>query len=139
MTPSDPILLGLPHRAPFVFLDRVTSISAGENGCAEKSFAADDPIFGGHFPGDPIVPGVLLTEAIAQLSGIVAASQNEEVRYYLSAIRGMKFPSPAKPEELIQIEVQHSGGLGGLLYFEGSAKVGGRLVAQGSIILSEAS
>ena len=66
MNPADPVALGLPHRAPFVFVDEVRVLVPGESAECAKTFPPAEPFFAGHFPGDPLVPGVLLTEALAQ-------------------------------------------------------------------------
>src|SRR4249920_1021822 len=90
--------LGLPHRPPFVFVRELIKCDPGLSAEAAASFAADDPIFSGHFPGNPLVPGVILTEALAQTAGIAAASgcpENARPRFLLSAIRQMKFPGAA--------------------------------------------
>lgn len=134
--PHDPVALGLPHRKPFLFLDRITSLTPGEDACGEKTFSPDDPIFCGHFPGNPIVPGVILTEALAQLAGIAGAGPDGRT-FLLSAIRSMKFPAPARPGELLSLHARRTGGLGGLVQFEASARVAGISVAEGKIILNE--
>jgi len=130
----DPADFGLPHRAPFLFVDRVTSQIPGTEATAEKTFVPEDPMFAGHFPGNPIVPGVILTEALAQVAGIAGSSDKG---FLLSAIRAMKFPSPALPGEKILLRAQKSGSLGGLFQFSVSAEVDGRIVAEGQVILNE--
>ena len=136
MPTSDPVALGLPHRPPFLFLDSVISLTPGEEARAEKCFFPDDPIFLGHFPGNPIVPGVILTEALAQLAGIAGAGP-EGRTFLLSAIRSMKFPAAARPGDRLLFHTRKTGGLGGLAQFEASARVGETTVAEGQIILNE--
>lgn len=135
---SDPIALGLPHREPFLFIDRITSLAPGAEARAEKTFSTDDPMFRGHFPGNPIVPGVILTEALAQLAGIAGAGPDGRT-FLLSAIRSMKFPAPARPGDLLSLHARRTGGLGGLAQFEASARVGETTVAEGQIVLNESS
>src|SRR3954452_23369182 len=104
MIPLNAQLAGLPHREPFVFVREVISCEAGRAECVTK-FAADDPMFAGHFPGNPVVPGVILTEALAQTAGIAAASgypEGERPLFLLSAIRTMKFLQAVRPETEIE-------------------------------------
>ena len=131
---SDLVSFGLPHREPFLFVDRITAHIPGVEAVGEKTFANDDPMFAGHFPGNPIVPGVILTEALAQVAGIAGSSENG---FLLSAIQSMKFPSPARPGEKISLRADKTGSLGGLHQFTVSADVGGRIVAEGRIVLNE--
>lgn len=131
-----PADLGLPHREPFVFLKGVSRVEAGVSGEAVQEFSPDDPVFRGHFPGEPIVPGVLLTEAIAQLAGIVAGADEPGSRYLLSAIRSMKFSRPALPGREIRLSVRAEGTLGQLLLFGGEAVQDGEVVAAGTVVLS---
>src|ERR1700756_4893876 len=97
----DPIQLGLPHRPPFIFIDEVTSIEAGRNAKAGKGFSSQEPFLEGHFPGNPIIPGVLITEALAQTAGIAIGGPGR--MYLLTAVRAMKFLRPVKPEEPIDL------------------------------------
>ena len=111
----------------------------GKSAECSTSFAPDDPIFGGHFPGNPLVPGVLLTEALAQTAGIAAASgypQNEQPLFLLSAIRGMKFPRAARPGRKIHLRAEKLGMVGSLIQFEVRATVDGAPVAEGQLVLS---
>ena len=130
-------LKGLPHREPFVFVDRLIELEPGVRAVGERTFPADAPVFAGHFPGNPIVPGVLLTEALAQLAGILGAAGSDNAQFLLSAIRGMKFPSPAGPGELIRLEAKCGAVMGGLHQFEVSAIVAGSVVASGQVILNK--
>ena len=133
--PGDPIALGLPHRAPFVFVDDVTAHVPGESAVCTKSFPPDEPFFRGHFPSDPLVPGVILAEALAQTAGLAAGQPGRGFR--LSAIKAMKFPAPVRPGELITLHARKVGAVGGLWQFEVRASVGERAVAEGVVVLSE--
>ena len=77
---DDPIGHGLPHREPFVFVERVVECAPGGRAVCVKTFAEGEPFFRGHFPGNPIVPGVILTEALAQTAGIAAGGAGEKNR-----------------------------------------------------------
>ena len=97
-------------------------------------------MFAGHFPGDPLVPGVILTEALAQTAGIVAASgqtKNVRPRFLLSAIRQMKFFHAVQPEERIILRAEKLGEIGQLLQFKVEADVDGKRVAEGELVLSK--
>jgi 3-hydroxyacyl-[acyl-carrier-protein] dehydratase len=132
-------LLGLPHRPPFVFVREVTNCEPGQSVEARTLFEADDPIFAGHFPGNPIVPGVILTEALAQAAGIAAASGYPDTArplFLLSAIRTMKFFQAVRPDDRIDLHAEKIGGTDTLLQFKVMAKVGDILVAEGQLVLS---
>ena len=95
---------------------------------SDPSFAADDPIFAGHFPGNPLVPGVILTEALAQTAGIAAASGHAEglkPLFLLSAIRSMKFLRAVRPGEQVHLHAEKMVQVGDLLQFKVDASVGG--------------
>jgi 3-hydroxyacyl-[acyl-carrier-protein] dehydratase len=133
---KEPQSLGLPHRAPFVFVDEVLSAAKGEARCV-KVFSSGDPMFRGHFPGNPIVPGVILTEALAQTAGIAGAWGSHDKRFLLSAIRNMKFPVAAHPEQRVILTARKTGEFGGLWMFDVHANVEAAIVAIGQIVLSE--
>ena len=131
-------LSGLPHRAPFVFVDEVIDLSEGSAECV-KTFEQADPMFQGHFPGEPIVPGVILAEALAQTAGIAGSAGRPGCRFLLSAIRNLKFPDRALPNEQIRLFARKAGEMGPLWMFEVRATVGIRTVAEGQIVLNQRS
>ena len=142
MTPADPRDLGLPHGPPFVFIDAVVEVVAGEFVRAYKTFPPSEPFFAGHFPDNPIVPGVILCEALAQTAGIAGASGVAgagAVSFRLSAIKAMKFRGAVRPGERIDLSARKIGRSGALWQFEVSARVGDREIAVGTIVLSEPS
>jgi 3-hydroxyacyl-[acyl-carrier-protein] dehydratase len=133
--------LGLPHRPPFVFVREVISCEPGRSVEARTSFNAEDPMFAGHFPGNPLVPGVILTEALAQTAGIAAASgypETERPMFLLSAIRTMKFFEAVRPEEEIDLRAEKLAEVERMLQFKVAARVNGVLVAEGQLVLSVA-
>jgi 3-hydroxyacyl-[acyl-carrier-protein] dehydratase len=131
---TDPAAFGLPHREPFRFVDSVIEHHPGNSAVCTRVFPPEDPVFRGHFPGNPIVPGVLLAEALAQTAGIAASCGRPLL---LSAIRGMKFPRPARPGESITLSAKKLTAVGALWQFEVVAQVAGKTVAEGHVILSE--
>ncbi|HET9857104.1 MAG TPA: 3-hydroxyacyl-ACP dehydratase FabZ family protein, partial [Chthoniobacterales bacterium] len=131
--------LGLPHRPPFVFVRKLITSEPGVSAECETQFPSDDPMFAGHFPGDPLVPGVILTEALAQTAGIAAASalpESTQPRFLLSAIRQMKFFRGVRPEERIVLRARKMAAVDDLLQFEVEALIDGRQVAQGQLVLN---
>jgi 3-hydroxyacyl-[acyl-carrier-protein] dehydratase len=133
----DPLAHGLPHREPFIFIDAVVEVQPGESAVCEKVFGAEEAFFRGHFPGDPLVPGVILTEALAQTAGIAGGQPGRGFR--LTAIKGMKFLRAVRPNELLTLKARKIAAVGGLWQFEVSASVGGDTVAEGVVVLNEVS
>lgn len=137
--PDSTQFLGLPHRPPFVFVRELIASEPGVSADCATSFAPDDPMFAGHFPGNPLVPGVILTEALAQTAGIAAASgypENARPLFLLSAIRGMKFHRAARPGERIELRAEKLAQVDDLLQFGVKAMVNGVAVAEGQLVLS---
>ena len=102
-------------------------------------FPNDDPILAGHFPGNPLVPGVILTEALAQTAGIAAASgfpENARPLFLLAAIRGMKFFSAVRPESEVLLRAEKLAQVNDLWQFKVDASVSGQTVAEGQLVLS---
>ena len=137
--PKSIVDLGLPHRPPFVFVQELIACDPGIFAECATTFESDDPMFAGHFPGNPLVPGVILTEALAQTAGIVAAAvyaENARPRFLLSAIRGIKFFHAVRPQERIVLRAEKLAGVDELLQFKAEALVNGKQVAAGQIVLS---
>ncbi|HYT61586.1 MAG TPA: hypothetical protein VEL06_15520, partial [Haliangiales bacterium] len=105
--PLTTALDSLPHGREFRFLDRLLTLEPGKSGVGEYALRGDEPFLRGHFPGQPIMPGVLLLEAAAQLAGTVAQSDPQippMPGLKLAAIRGAKILGTAKPGEVIRLE-----------------------------------
>ncbi len=133
MSYPDPIALGLPHREPFIFVDRVLELDPGESALCSKVFPPEEAFFRGHFPGDPMVPGVILTEALAQTAGIAAA---QPIPFRLTAIKGMKFFGAVRPGEEIYLRARKMAVVGALWQFEVRAEVAGQRMAEGIVVLA---
>lgn len=105
-------------------------------------FDPQDPMFAGHFPGNPLVPGVIVTEALAQTAGIAVASgyaEGEKPLFLLSAIRGMKFLRAVRPLEHMVLQAEKLAEVGDLIQFQVRASVDGSTVAEGQLVLNVAS
>ncbi len=117
----------LPHGPEFRFLDRLTALEPGKSGWCDYSVRGDEPFLRGHFPGQPIFPGVLLVEAAAQLAGIVAQTDPAIpplAGLKLTAMRNVKIFGTARPGETIFLEATVSGRLGGLVQAHATARLG---------------
>jgi 3-hydroxyacyl-[acyl-carrier-protein] dehydratase len=111
----------------------------GQSAECATVFPPDDPIFAGHFPGNPLVPGVILTEALAQTAGIAAASGFPEATrplFLLSAIRGMKFFGAVLPQSEVLLRAEKLAQVGDLWQFQVVATVAGKPVAEGQLVLN---
>jgi 3-hydroxyacyl-[acyl-carrier-protein] dehydratase len=129
----------LPHGHEFRFLDRLTQLDPGVKGAGEYTVRGDEPFLRGHFPSQPLFPGVLLVEAAAQLAGTVAQSDPKippMPGLKLTAMRAVKILRTAKPGEVIQLEAEITGRLGNLVQAKASASVNGNLVLQAELTLS---
>ena len=129
----------LPHGAEFRFVDRLLSLEPGRSATAEFRVAPDAPFLRGHFPRQPLFPGVLLIEAAAQLAGIAAQSDpllTPLPNLKLTAVRNVKIMGTAKPGEVIRIEAAVTGRLNNLVQADVSITVEDRTVMQGALTLS---
>ena len=129
----------LPHGAEFRFVDRLLRLDPGKHGVGEYTLRGDELFLRGHFPGQPLMPGVLLIEAAAQLAGTVAQSDPHippMPGLKLTAMRGVKILGSAKPGEVIRVEARVTGRLGNLVQASATVTVNGQLVLQGELTLS---
>jgi 3-hydroxyacyl-[acyl-carrier-protein] dehydratase len=129
----------LPHGPEFRFIDRLRSLNPGQNGEGEFTVRADGHFLRGHFPGQPIFPGVLLVEAAAQLAGVVAQSDPQIpplANLKLTALRNVKITGTARPGEIIILESKITGRLGNLVQAQATATVNGQIVLQTDLVLS---
>ena len=127
----------LPHRYPFLMIDRVEELVPGESVRAVKCVSANEPQFQGHFPGEPIFPGVLLIEAFAQAAGIVALSANPEETgqaVYLMGIDKVRFKHPVRPGDRVEIRCEKIFDKRKIWKFSAVATVDGRQVAKGEVV-----
>jgi 3-hydroxyacyl-[acyl-carrier-protein] dehydratase len=136
----------LPHRSPFLFVDRVLRLEPQHKILAEKDILKDEWFFKGHFPGNPIVPGVIVTESLAQASGLLLGlswkkegmpeTQMHPPSYFLANVN-IKFAAPARPEETIRLASTLQKGYGKIFLFEVQANVAENLVAKGTLMLAQ--
>jgi 3-hydroxyacyl-[acyl-carrier-protein] dehydratase len=134
-------LARLPHGAEFRFLDRLTRLEPGQSGKGEYQVRGDEHFLRGHFPGDPIMPGVLLIEAAAQLVGVVAQSDSNTPPLpglKLTALKSAKIYGTAKPGETIKLVARITGRLGQLVQAQASAEVNGATVLTMELTLTGA-
>lgn len=128
----------LPHGPGFRFVDRVTALEPGVRGTGEYQVRGDEPFLAGHFPGEPLFPGVLLIEACAQLAGVVAQSDpalEPVAGLRLAAVRAAKIMGTARPGETIVLHAGVVGRMGPLIQARATASVRGTLVVQCELTL----
>ena len=128
------ILQYLPHRYPFLLVDRVLAFESGQSLTGLKNVSYNEPFFTGHFPQRPIMPGVLILEALAQATGILAFKSEGErpdhrSMYYLVGVDNARFKRPVEPGDQLILEVRLDRIKRGIGKFFGEAKVDGQLVA----------
>jgi len=130
----------LPHRYPFLLVDKVTEMNEGENVIAYKNISISEPVFQGHFPGHPIYPGVMILEGMAQAGGILALKSSgltdEEIKQkviYFMSIDGAKFRSPVKPGDRLEYRIKVLKLRKNLIVLEGKAYVDDTLVSEAEL------
>jgi 3-hydroxyacyl-[acyl-carrier-protein] dehydratase len=135
------VLEHLPQRYPMLMIDRVSAFEAGKRLVALKNVSANEPYFEGHFPHRPIMPGVLILEAMAQAAGVLyfrSANTRPDERsvYYYVGIDSARFKKPVVPGDQLELEVVFERALRGIGKFGCVARVGGTVVAEATILCS---
>ncbi|MFZ2196524.1 MAG: 3-hydroxyacyl-ACP dehydratase FabZ [Thermodesulfovibrionales bacterium] len=125
------IMQHLPHRYPFLLVDRIIDLQPGKSITGIKNVTFNEPFFQGHFPGQPIMPGVLIIEAMAQVAGIAAFSSGMEGKaVYFMSIEKAKFRRPVVPGDQLRIEIKVLQQRGNVWKFSGAATVDGKLASE---------
>lgn len=132
------IMKYLPHRYPFLLVDRILEIEEGKRIVGMKNITVNEPFFQGHFPGHPIMPGVLLVEAMAQVGCILAfktlnVTAETNVVYFMG-IDGARFRKPVLPGDQVRLELEILKRRGPVWSFKGNAFVDGQLVAEAELL-----
>ncbi len=131
------VLRSIPHRYPFLLVDSVRDIVPFESATGVKNVTVNEPFFQGHFPGHPIMPGVLIVEAMAQTAAVFVVQSlgpdAEGKLVYFMSIEGAKFRKPVMPGDLLLLNVRKLQQRGQVWRFKGEGQVDGKLVAEATI------
>ena len=132
----------LPHRYPFLLVDRVTELVSGDTIRGFKNVTVNEPFFNGHFPNHPVMPGVLIVEAMAQLSGVLAFETKQRRPadgsiYYLAGTDKTRFKRPVVPGDQLQMFSRLKADKRGVMKFECEAQVDGKLACVSEIVCME--
>jgi 3-hydroxyacyl-[acyl-carrier-protein] dehydratase len=133
------ILKKLPHRYPFLMVDRVLELEPNQRIKALKNVSINEPYFVGHFPVRPVMPGVLIVEAMAQAAGLLSfaslpAQDGKQVLYYLAGVDGARFKRPVEPGDTLMLDVTLDRARAGIYKFSARAMVGADLVAEAQLM-----
>jgi len=129
------VLKHLPHRFPFLLVDRVTAFESGKSLTAIKNVTINEPFFPGHFPKHPVMPGVLILEALAQATALLSFMTTETLPddnsvYYFAGIDNARFRKPVEPGDQLMLEVELVRQRRNLWWFKGRAMVDGEVAAE---------
>jgi len=135
------ILTILPHRYPFLLIDRITELEPGKSARGLKNVTMNEPFFLGHFPDHPIMPGVLIVEAMAQVGGVLAFKSATATRadvtgkvMYFMGIDNARFRRPVTPGDALELQLTVTKCRGTIWGFKGEAFVGGVLAAEADLL-----
>ena len=130
------IMQMIPHRYPFLMIDRIVEINGDESAIGIKNVTVNEPIFQGHFPGEPIFPGVLIIEGMAQTAGAIAIAAGLGAGrqiVYLLTVDKCKFRKPAIPGDRIEYHIRKARRRGNMGWYEARAMVGSTLIAEAEV------
>ncbi len=133
------IIESLPHRYPFLLVDRVLSVEPGKSIVALKNVTINEPFFPGHYPHHPVMPGVLIIEAMAQVAALLSfqsmeRNPDEKSVYYFAGIDGARFKRPVTPGDQLIFKVELTRSMRGLYKFKAIAEVDGQLAAEAELM-----
>lgn len=136
------ILEHLPHRYPFLLIDRVLECEPGKSLVGYKNVSYNEPFFPGHFPQRPVLPGVLILEALAQATGILAfrtleRTPDDNSLYYFVGVDKARFKQPVEPGDQLRLEVEFVTQKRGIWKFNGRALVDGKVVCSAELMCAE--
>lgn len=126
----------IPHRYPFLMIDRIVSVDGDESAIGIKNVSFNEPIFQGHFPGNPVFPGVLIIEGMAQTAGAIAiAADQTKGRHvvYMVTVDKCKFRRPARPGDVIEYHIKKIRRRSAMGWYEARAMVGSTLIAEAEV------
>ena len=131
----------LPHRYPFLLVDRVLDFTVGEKLVALKNVTVNEPFFDGHFPNRPVMPGVLIVEAMAQACAIFASQERDDIDlenriYYFTGIDKARFKRPVEPGDQLIFEVELVRKIKNMYKCRGEARVDGELAASAELMFT---
>ena len=133
------ILKQLPHRYPILLVDRVVSLEKGERIVALKNVTINEPFFTGHFPHRPVMPGVLILEAMAQAAALLSfdsqgVTPDDKTVYYFAGIDGARFKRPVEPGDQLTLDISLERAKAGIFKFKGVTRVGEEVACEAELM-----